>query len=132
MTKNNFNNSQNIIKNQLNKDLTNNLKNIKSPEENFEFVTKRMDNQTELLQNLQYENMKLNSQIEVMNKTIDFNNEELKNLRNINTELKDSNKILKENNQILKDSNKHYWRNTFVIAFVVAFIFFLLGLAFPT
>ena len=81
-------------------------------------------NQTKELQHIRYENMKLNAQINTMNKIIDSKNDELDNLRNINTELKIANKTLKE-------SNDHYWRNTFIISFVVALIFFVLGLIIP-
>lgn len=81
-------------------------------------------NQTKELQHIRYENMKLNAQIDTMNKIIDSKNDELDNLRNINTELKIANKTLKE-------SNDHYWRNTFIISFVVALIFFVLGLIIP-
>ena len=52
--------------------------------------------------------MKLNAQIEVLNKTIDKQNVELHELQNINTEL------------------KHYWRNTFLVGFGVAFIILLI------
>lgn len=77
------------------------------------------------LNSIQYENMKLNAQIETLNKTIDSDNEKLDELRTANVNLKTV-------NQTLINSNKHYWRNTFIISFVVALVFFLLGLAFPT
>lgn len=113
-------NMQNTIQNQFNKSLKNNLKSIKSPEERFDFVTKRMDNQTELLQNLQYENIKLNAQIEVMNKTIDSNNEELHKLQSANSDLKAV-------NQTLKDNNKHYWLYTTLISVRCAVLGIVLG-----
>ena len=76
--------------------------------------------QTKESQSIHYENMKLNAQIDVLNKTVDSQKDELERLRNINAELKTSNKILEKN-------NKHYWRNTFIVGFVVAAIFFVLG-----
>lgn len=77
------------------------------------------------LNSIQYENMKLNAQIVTLNKTIDSDNEKL-------DELKTANANLKTVNQTLIENNKHYWRNTFIISFVVALVFFLLGLAFPS
>ena len=77
------------------------------------------------LNSIQYENMKLNAQIVTLNKTIDSDNEKLDELRTANANLKTVNQTLIEN-------NKHYWRNTFIISFVVALVFFLLGLAFPS
>ena len=62
-----------------------------------------------------------NAQIEVLNKTIDSQTDELEQLRNINAELKTSNKILIEN-------NKHYWRNTILISLTIGTIMFILGL----
>lgn len=56
-----------------------------------------------------------------MNKTIDFQNVELEQLRNINAELKISNKILTKN-------NKHYWRNTILVSLGVGMITFILGM----
>ena len=70
------------------------------------------------------ENMKLNAQIEIQNKTLDSNLEELNRLRTVNTELKAVNKNL-------ENSNRHYWRNTTIISFVVALIFYLLGFITP-
>lgn len=67
--------------------------------------------------------MKLNAQIEVLNKTIDSNEEKL-------NELQIANAKLETINRTLKDNNKHYWRNTFIISAVVALIFFILGLLF--
>lgn len=81
----------------------------------------KLDEQTKELQSIRYENMKLNAQIEVLNKTVDLQSNELEKLRNINSELKVA-------NQTLKSNNRHYWRNTFIIAFAVAAIFFVLGL----
>lgn len=65
--------------------------------------------------------MKLNAQIEVLNKTIDSRNEELVELQNANIELKAV-------NINLKNSNNHYWRNTTIISLTVALISFILGM----
>lgn len=43
-------------------------------------------NQTKELQSIRYENMKLNAQIDVLNKTVNTQNDELEHLRSINTE----------------------------------------------
>lgn len=95
------------------------------------FLTDKMDSmqselesQTEAMRKIQYENMKLNAQIEIQNKTIDSNLEELNTLRNVNAELKAVNKNL-------ENSNRHYWRNTAIVSFVVALIFYLLGFITP-
>lgn len=80
--------------------------------------------QTKELQSINCENTKLNVQIEVLNKTIDSQSDELKCLKNINAELKIANKSLKVNNQ----SNKHYWRNTILISLGVGIFSFVLGL----
>lgn len=77
-------------------------------------------NQTKELQSIHYEDMKLNAQINTLIKIIDSQNDELTKLRDVNAELKLANNTLKEN-------NKHYWRNTFIISFIVAGIFFVLG-----
>lgn len=73
------------------------------------------------LTSIQYENMKLNAQIETLNKTIDSDAEKL-------DELKTANANLKTVNQTLIDSNKHYWRNTFFISLMVGIISFILGM----
>lgn len=72
------------------------------------------------LTSIQYENMKLNAQIKVMNKTIDSNNEELLKLQTTNSELK----IV---NQNLKDNNKHYWLYTFLIGIATTILGIVLG-----
>lgn len=104
-------------------------KSIQPPKNQMVEEQKKLNNNVEQLKpqlvSIQYENMKLNAQIEELRRTIEFSNEKINDLQAIN-------KALEENNQILKDSNKHYWRNTFIISFVVALVFFLLGLAFPT
>ena len=104
---------------------------FQSPEERLKFLTDKMDsmqseleNQTEAMRKIQYENMKLNAQIEIQNKTLDSNLEELNELRTVNAELKAVNKNL-------ENSNRHYWRNTAIVSFVVALIFYLLGFITP-
>lgn len=122
--------SANQIQQQMMNSIKSDLGNISSPEERLKFLTDKIDSiqseltiQTEALQSSRYENMKLNAQISVLNKTIDSNEEKLDELRNTNAKLESVNATLKE-------SNKHYWRNTFIISFIVAFIFFILGLLF--
>ena len=88
----------------------------------FDYMQSELENQTESMRKIQYENMKLNAQIEIQNKTLDL--EELNRLRTVNTELKAVNKNL-------ENSNRHYWRNTTIISFVVALIFYLLGFITP-
>lgn len=96
---------------------------IRNPNEEVENLLNqqnvKLDQQTKELRSIRYENMKLNAQIDTLNKTIDSQNDELTRLRDINSELKIANKTLIEN-------NKHYWRNTFIVGFVVAAIFFAL------
>lgn len=118
--------------NQIQKQMYENLglnKPAQTPKNQMVEEQKKLNNNVEQLKpqlvSIQYENMKLNAQIEELRRTIEFSNEKINDLQAIN-------KALEENNQILKDSNKHYWRNTFIISFVVALVFFLLGLVFPT
>lgn len=98
---------------------------LRNPNEEVENLlnqqNEKLDQQTKELQSIRYENMKLNAQIDTLNKTVDSQNDEITRLRNINSELK----VI---NQVLKDNNNHYWRNTFIIGFAVAAIFFALGL----
>lgn len=79
--------------------------------------------QTKELQNIRYENMKLNAQIDTLNKTIDSKNDELENLRNINTELKIANKTLEESN----NSNRGYWIKTIFVGIFTTILGFVLG-----
>lgn len=104
---------------------------IPDPEERLRFLTEKLDSmnseletQTKAMHKIQYENMKLNAQIEVLNKTLDSNRDELFELQKANAELKAVNKNL-------DNSNRHYWRNTTIISFTVALIFFVLGLIIP-
>lgn len=99
-----------------------------SPEERLKFLADKMDsmqsepeNQTEAMRKIQYENIKLNAQIEIQNKKLDSNLEELNELRTVNAELKAV-------NQNLINNNKHYWRNTLLISVGVAILSYILGL----
>lgn len=104
------------------------LPDIPTAEERLGFLTKKLDSmnseleaQTDSICKIQYENMKLNAQIEVLNKTIDSDKDELKELQKANAELKTVNKNLENN-------NRHYWRNTGLISLGVAIISYILGL----
>lgn len=79
--------------------------------------------QTKELQSIHYENMKLNVQIDTLNKTIDSKDDELSKLRDINAELKLANKTLDENNK----SNRGYWIKTILIGIFTTVLGFLLG-----
>ena len=101
---------------------------ISDPEERLRFLIEKLDSmnseletQTKAMHKIQYENMKLNAQIEVLNKTLDSNRDELFELQKANAELKAVNKNL-------ENSNRHYWRNTGLISLGVAIISFALGL----
>ena len=104
---------------------------IPDPEERLRFLTEKLDSmnseletQTKAMHKIQYENIKLNAQIEVLNKTIDSDKDELFELQKANAELKAVNKNL-------ENSSRHYWRNTGFVSFVVALIFYLLGFITP-
>lgn len=121
-------NYQQMFNNNINMNMFDNLPEFPSPEEQLKFLTDKMDsmqseleNQTEAMKKIQYENIKLNAQIEIQNKTIDSNLEELNTLRNVNAELKAVNKNL-------ENSNRHYWRNTLLISVSVAILSYVLGL----
>ena len=101
-----------------------------SQEDKLKFLTDRIDSmkselitQTDALQSIHYENMKLNAQIEVLNKTIDSKDEELSKLQDINTELKTTNQTLEESN----NSNRGYWIKTILIGIFTTVLGFLLG-----
>lgn len=79
--------------------------------------------QTKELQSIHYENIKLNIQIDMLNKTINFQSDELDKLRNINAELKLTNKMLEENNK----SNHGYWIKTILIGIFTTVLGYLLG-----
>lgn len=72
------------------------------------------------LTSIQYENMKLNAQIEVLNHTIDSNNEKMDELRTANSKLEVVNQTLIKN-------NKHYWLFTSIITIAGALVGYLLG-----
>lgn len=95
---------------------------IKSKEEQYKFVTDRMDamqeelkNQTTELQRLEYENKKLNAQITTQNKVIDKQLSELEEQRGINTNLQKINNTLVEN-------NKHSFHNGILIGLIPSVI----------
>lgn len=101
---------------------------IPTPKERLKFITEKMDSmqselesQTKSMHEIQYENMKLNAQIEVLNKTIDSDKDKLEELQKSNSELK----MINEN---LENNNKHYWRNTGLISIGVAILSYILGL----
>lgn len=126
---------QNMIENQM-RDHMNNftemnlniIKKLPTPEERLKFITEKMDSmnseleeQTDTMRKIQYENMKLNAQIEILNKTIDSDKEKLDKLQENNIELKAI-------NISLGNSNRHYWRNTLLISLGVAISSFIIGL----
>lgn len=118
---------QQMLNSNINMNMFKNMPKFPSPEERLKFLTDKIDsmqseleNQTEAMRKIQYENIKLNAQIEIQNKTLDSNLKELNELRNVNAELKAVNKNL-------ENSNRHYWRNTAIISFVIVLIFYLLG-----
>lgn len=122
---------QQMLNGNININMFKNMPKFPSPEERLKFLTDKMDSmqselesQTEAMRKIQYENMKLNAQTEIQNKTLDSNLKELNELRNVNAELKAVNKNL-------ENSNRHYWRNTAIISFVIVLIFYLLGFITP-
>lgn len=119
---------KNYAANQAREDIMRNLKTndntqyIQTPEERLHFLTEQLDNmeeelikQTNSLENVRYENTKLNAQIEVLNKTIDSSNEKLDELQTANIRLKIINETLKKN-------NSHYWRNTLIVGVIASLI----------
>ena len=119
---------QQMLNSNININMFKNMPKFPSPEERLKFLTDKMDsmqseleNQTEAMRKIQYENIKLNAQIEIQNKTLDSNLEELNELRTVNAELKAV-------NQNLINNNKHYWRNTLLISVSVAALSYILGL----
>lgn len=85
--------------------------NEKIDELSFELEKANLEiaNQTVELHSIHYENMKLNAQIEVLNKTLDSQRDELERLRGINAELKTT-------NQTIEDNNKHSTRKAILLA----------------
>lgn len=76
------------------------------------------------IESIRFQNMKLNAQIEVLNKTIESDKSEIEELQKANTNLKIVNKTLEEN-------NRHYWRNTFAVSLLVGIILFVIGMVIP-
>ena len=76
------------------------------------------------IESIRFQNMKLNAQIEVLNKTIESDKSEIEELQKANTNLKIVNKTLEEN-------NRHYWRNTFAVSLLVGIILFVIGIVIP-
>lgn len=94
---------------------------IKNPMVEEQKKTNDLVNQLQSqLTSIQYENMKLNAQIEVLNHTIDSNNEKMDELRTTNSKLEIVNKTLIKN-------NKHYWLFTTIITIAGALVGYLLG-----
>ena len=83
-------------------------------------MVKEQQKSNNKLDAIQYENMKLNAQIETQNKLIDTCNTKI-------DELQTTNNNLKEINQTLIDNNKHYWIYSAIITIIGAFVGFLLG-----
>lgn len=99
---------QNFATNQIQEQLYKNLGFDKKPEQPKNLMVVQQEKLNTLVEQLelkltsiQYENMKLNAQIETLNKTIDSDNEKL-------DELKTTNINLKAVNKTLLDNNKHY------------------------
>lgn len=76
------------------------------------------------IESIRFQNMRLNAQIEVLNKTIESDKSEIEELQKANTNLKIVNKTLEEN-------NRHYWRNTFAVSLLVGIILFVIGIVIP-
>ena len=64
--------------------------------------------------------MKLNAQIEVLNKVTDQYSHKIEELRDINYELKKSNKELTDLNNQYKKNNKHSNIKSFIIGVLIA------------
>lgn len=83
-------------------------------------MVKEQQKSNNKLDAIQYENMKLNAQIETQNKLIDACNTKIDDLQTTNNNLK-------EINQTLIDNNKHYWIYSTIITIIGAVVGFLLG-----
>lgn len=83
-------------------------------------MVKEQQKSNNKLDAIQYENMKLNAQIETQNKLIDACNTKINDLQTTNNNLK-------EINQTLIDNNKHYWIYSTIITIIGAVVGFLLG-----
>lgn len=115
---------QNFATNQIQEQLYKNLGFDKKPEQPKNLMVVQQEKLNTLVEQLelkltsiQYENMKLNAQIETLNKTIDSDNEKL-------DELKTTNINLKAVNKTLLDNNKHYIYIRYVITTVPSIILF--------
>lgn len=118
---------QNYAANQMKEQLYKNLDFNEKPEQPKNLMVAQQEKLNSLVEQLelkltsiQYENMKLNAQIETLNKTIDSDNEKL-------DELKTTNINLKAVNKTLLDNNKHYWIYSTIITIIGALVGFLLG-----
>ena len=118
---------QNYEANQMKEQLYKNLDFNEKPEQPKNLMVAQQEKLNSLVEQLelkltsiQYENMKLNAQIETLNKTIDSDNEKL-------DELKTTNINLKAVNKTLLDNNKHYWIYSTIITIIGALVGFLLG-----
>ena len=83
-------------------------------------MLKEQQKSNDKLEAIQYENIKLNAQIETLNKTIDSDNEKLNELRIANAKLETV-------YQTLKNNNKHYWLYSTIVTIIGAIVGFLLG-----
>ena len=83
-------------------------------------MVKEQQKSNDKLDTIQYENMRLNAQIETQNKLIDACNTKIDDLQTTNNNLK-------EINQTLIDNNKHYWIYSTIITIIGAVVGFLLG-----
>lgn len=91
---------------------------IKHPE----LLKNPTENIAKILETIHYENMKLNAQVEVLNKTVDKNSEKIEKLKNINYKLQQSNKELTDLNEQYKKNNKHSTIKAAIIAISGALI----------
>ena len=79
------------------------------------------------LSGITYENIKLNAQVEVLNKTVDSQREELDNLKGINRELEKTNKMMEDK----KKSDDKYWPRTAVLSIGCVVLGYILNLLTP-
>lgn len=100
---------------------------FKNPNEEMEELTveqnEKLDKQTSELMYIHYENMKLNAQIEVLNKTIDSHDDDIVKLQNTISKLKSE---LETVHQIIKDNNKHYWIYTIITGLLVGLVLYII------
>lgn len=68
----------------------------------------------EILEKIHYENMKLNAQIEVLNKVTDQYSHKIEELKDVNYELRKSNKELTDLNNQYKKNNKNSGIKNFI------------------